>query len=50
MLNYVEKARDDLGDDLAKKNGTGRRAAGLVTDKPLYPSDAEFPKGTLVKP
>jgi arylsulfatase A len=36
----VEKAREDLGDDLTKREGAGRRPAGRVeqASKPAKPS------------
>ena len=50
MLEYVEHARVDLGDELVQRKGTGRREPGRVTDNPVYPSDAAFPKGNFVNP
>ena len=50
MLEYVEQARADLGDDLVQRKGTGRREPGRVTGNPVYPSDEAFPKGNLLKP
>ena len=50
MLEYVEQARVDLGDELVQRKGTGRREPGRVTENPVYPSDAAFPKGNFVNP
>jgi arylsulfatase len=45
LVVYVEQAREDLGDGLTERNGTGRRQHEFVTGSPgVYPSDSDFPK------
>ncbi len=45
LLAYAESAREDLGDGLAKRKGTGRREHEAITEgTAIYPSEAGFPK------
>jgi arylsulfatase len=50
LLDYAEQARADLGDNLTRRKGTGRRAPGKVTGEPQYPSDLAFPKASKATP
>jgi len=44
LLDYAEQARADLGDGLTKREGTGRRKPGKVSENPVYPSTPGFAK------
>ena len=49
LLAYVEQARQDLGDDLTQRKGSGRRPAGRVSSQSVYPSDLAFPRAAGTK-
>jgi arylsulfatase A-like enzyme len=44
MLTHAEKFRDDLGDDLTKRKGSGRRRSGRAGTDAVYPADEAFEK------
>ncbi|HWD90775.1 MAG TPA: sulfatase [Verrucomicrobiae bacterium] len=45
LVAYAEQAREDLGDNLTRHKGAGRRQHEVITDgSGIYPSDAAFPK------
>jgi arylsulfatase A-like enzyme len=44
LLAAANRMRADLGDDLMKCDGPGRRQPGRVAENPVYPSTPAFPK------
>lgn len=44
LLAHADHIRADLGDDLAKKTGPGRRQPGKTTALSVFPSQPEFPR------